>query len=100
MSLYRVSTIGKKAFQGCTAMTNFYEGGSLTKLGENCFYGDKKLKTITLNSKKLTQNSVGKNAFKGIYSKATIRVPGSKKKVYLTYLKGKGQGKKVSIKGM
>lgn len=100
VSLYRVSTIGKKAFQGCTAMTNFYEGGSLTKLGENCFYGDKKLKTITLNSKKLTQNSVGKNAFKGIYSKATIRVPGSKKKVYLTYLKGKGQGKKVSIKGM
>lgn len=28
-----VSTIGKKAFQGCTAMTNFYEGGSLTSWG-------------------------------------------------------------------
>ena len=100
VSLYRVSTIGKKAFRGCTAMTNFYEGGSLTKLGADSFYGDKKLKTITLNSKKLTKTSVGKNAFKGIYSKATIRVPGSKKKVYQTYLKGKGQGKKVKIKGM
>ena len=81
-------------------MTSFYEAGSLTQMGSDCFYGDKKLKTITLNSKKLTKTSVGKNAFKGIYSKATIRVPGSKKKMYQTYLKGKGQGKKVTIKAI
>lgn len=100
VSLYKVSTVGKKAFRGCTAMTNFYAESNLTKLGSDCFYGDKKLKTITLNSKKLTRESVGKNAFKGIHSKAVIRVPSSKKKEYQTYLKGKGQGKKVKIKGI
>lgn len=100
VSLYKISVIGKKAFRGCTALTSFYEHGTLTKLGTECFYGDKKLKTITLNSKLLTRDSVGKNAFKGIHSKAVIRVPASKKKVYQTYLKGKGQGKKVKIKSI
>lgn len=53
-------------------MTNFYEGGSLTKLGENCFYGDKKLKTITLNSKKLTKTVWARMRSRVFYSKADI----------------------------
>lgn len=97
VSLYRVKTIGSKAFQNCTAMTNFYEGGSLTKLGSNCFYGAKRLKIITFKTTRLTKSSVGKDAFRGINGKAKIKVPASKLKDYKTILKGKGQGKKVTI---
>lgn len=97
VSLYAVQTIGSRAFQGCTAMTNFYEGGSLKKLGKYCFSGTKKLKTITLKTTKLTKSGVGSNVFQGIYSKAKIKVPASKLKAYKTILKGKGQGKKVTI---
>ena len=97
MSLYDVKTIGSKAFQGCTAMTSFYEGGALEKVGANCFYGAKRLKTITFKTTKLTKSSVGKDAFRGIYGKAKIQVPSSKLKAYKTILKGKGQGKKVTI---
>ena len=97
VSLYDVKTIGSKAFQGCTAMTSFYEGGALEKVGANCFYGAKRLKTITFKTTKLTKSSVGKDAFRGIYGKAKIQVPSSKLKAYKTILKGKGQGKKVTI---
>ena len=97
MSLYAVKTIGSKAFQGCTAMTSFYEAGTLEKLGKSCFYGAKRLKTITLNTTKLTKSSVGSDAFRGIYGKAKIKVPASKLSAYKTILKGKGQGKNVAI---
>ena len=42
--------------------------------------------------------SVGKNAFKNINKKATIKVPAKKLEKYKTLLKGKGQPKTVKIK--
>lgn len=56
---------------------------------------NKKAKTITVKSTKL--KSVGKNAFKGINSKAKIKVPAKKYSAYKKLFKGKGQGKKVKI---
>ncbi len=40
---------------------------------------------------------IGANAFKGIYAKATIKVPKAKLKAYSTLLKKKGVWKKVTI---
>lgn len=114
-----VTTIGKSAFEGCTKLTNVSIGSKVTKIGDKAFkkctaltkitipakvktigkeafYGSKKLKTITVKSTNLT--SVGKNAFKGIHAKATIKVPKSKLKAYQKVMKSKGQGKKVKIK--
>ncbi|MBQ6843787.1 MAG: leucine-rich repeat protein [Agathobacter sp.] len=67
----------------------------VTKIDKQAFYGCKKLKTITIKSTKL--KTVGKNALKGINSKATIKVPKSKLSAYKKLLKGKGQGSKVKI---
>ena len=50
---------------------------------------------ITIQSKKL--KTVGKNAFKNIYKKASIKVPASKRKQYRKLLNGKGQAKTVKI---
>jgi hypothetical protein len=64
-------------------------------IGASAFSGDSALKTITIESKVL--KTVGSGAFKGISSNAKIKVPSSKLKAYKSLLKGKGQGKKVTI---
>ena len=90
-----VTKIGKNAFRGCTALTGVSIGTGLKEIGETAFYGTKNLKTITIQSTKLTK--VGKNALKGIYSKARIKVPAKKVSAYQKLFKGKGQGKNVKV---
>ncbi len=72
----------------------------MKKIGKNVFYGDAKLKKITIKSKKIT--SIGKNTFKGINKKATIYVPKSlsKKKLanYKKMFKKAGMKKTVKVK--
>lgn len=75
-----VKTIGTSAFQGCTALKSVTLGSAVTSIGKQAFYGDKKLSTITVNSKSL--KSVGKNAVKGTYAKAKVKVPSSKVSAY------------------
>ena len=60
----------------------------VTSIGSKAFYNCKKLKTVTIKSRKL--KSVGKNAFKGIYKKAKVTVPKSKYKAYRKLLKKAG----------
>lgn len=93
---FKVTSVGAKAFRKCTSLKKITIGANVTKIGKNAFQGDKKLKTITVKSKKLT--SVGKAAFKGINAKAVIKVPKAKRAAYKKLFKGKGQGKKVTIK--
>lgn len=59
----------------------------VTKIADNAFK----------NNKTVTKVTVGSKAFKGIYAKATIKVPKSKVKVYKNLLKAKGCGSKVTI---
>lgn len=58
----------------------------------------KKLKTITVKTNKLKSSKVGKQAFKGIYAKAVIKVPKSKYKTYKSLFKKAGAGSKAVIK--
>lgn len=64
----------------------------VTSIGSKAFYNCKKLKTVTIKSRKL--KSVGKNAFKGIYKKAKVTVPKSKYKAYRKLLKKAGLSSK------
>ena len=90
-----VKNIGNSAMENCKKLTNVTLGKNVTRIGKNVLKSDKKLKTITVKSTKL--KSVGKSAFKGIHSKAKIKVPAKKYSAYKKLFKGKGQGKKVTI---
>lgn len=94
----KVTTIGTKAFYKCTSLAKLTIPSKVKKIGKQAFLGCKKLKNITIKTTKLTKKSVGANAFKGISSKAVIKVPKSKLKSYQSILKARGVGKKVKIK--
>lgn len=93
-----VTTVSANAFKGCKVLTKLTLPGSTTKIGSNAFNGCTKLKTLTINSKKLTSKSVSKDAFKGISTKTTIKVPKGKAKTYKALLQKKGLSKKVKVK--
>jgi Lhr-like helicase len=93
---FKVTSIADNALKNKTKVTSVSIGENVTTIGKNAFYDCKKLKTITIKTTKL--KSVGKNALKNIYAKATIKVPSKKYTAYKKLLKGKGQGKKVTIK--
>lgn len=68
----------------------------ITEIGTKAFYGCKNLKNITIQTTNL--KNVGAKAFFGIYKKAVIKVPASKKTTYKKLLEKKGQGSGVKIK--
>ena len=93
---FKVTSIASNAFKSNKKLTKVTIGANVSKIGKGAFRSCAKLKKITIKSKKL--KSVGKDALKGIYAKATITVPKSQKKAYTKLLKGKGQKKTVKIK--
>lgn len=93
-----VTTIGAKAFYKCTNISRITIPAKVNKIGKKAFYGCKKLKYIVVKTKRLATKNVGAKAFKKIHSKAIIKVPKVKKKVYEKILKIRGVGVKVKIK--
>lgn len=95
---YQVTAIAKNAFKNNTKLKTVVVGKYITKIGATAFYGCKKLKTVTVKTTKL--KSVGKNAFKGISSSATVKVPKKQYKTYKTLLRKKAVAlpSKVKIK--
>jgi hypothetical protein len=92
-----VTAIGSRAFYNCSRLTAITIPSKVKKIGKEALARCGKLKKIVLATRKLTAKNVGKNAFKGISSRASIKVPKSKRKVYRTLLRKKGVGKKVSV---
>ena len=92
---YQVTAIAPKAFYNNKKLKSVTVGRYTTIIGKECFRGCKALKKITVKTK--TLKKVGKNALKGIHSKAVIRVPKAKLKAYGKLLKGKGQKSTVKI---
>lgn len=95
-----VTTIGKNAFKGCSKIKTVTLPAKVKSIGANTFKDCKNLKTITIKSKKLTSKNVSKNAFSGISSKVTIKVPKSKVKAYGKLFREKGLSKKVKVKAI
>ena len=95
---YKVTGISDNAFKNSKKLTKVTIGSNVSTIGKNAFYKCKKLKTITVKTSLLTLNKVGKNAFKGIYAKATFKVPKKKKTAYKKIFKKRGAGSKFKIK--
>lgn len=95
---YQVTSIAAKAFANNKKLTKVVIPASVRSIGKQAFSGCKNLKDITIQTPYLTKKSVGAKAFKGIHTKATIKVPKKQKKAYQKFLKTKGIGKKVKIK--
>lgn len=93
-----VTEIGDKAFYKCSRLQKITIPAKVKNIGKSTFYGCKKLKSITIKSKKLSDKNVGSKAFKGIYAKATVKVPKSKLSAYKKMLRKKGIGAKVKVK--
>lgn len=86
---FKVTTIGNNAFKGCKRLKYARLGSNISKIGGKTFYCDKKLRKVTIKSKRL--KAVGKNALKGAGKKVVIRMPKSKMKAYRKLL-GKKAG--------
>ena len=93
--VFRVTSIGNKAFNGCEKLKKVTIGSKVTTIGKQAFNGCKALTSITVNSKVL--KTVGSSAFQGISAKAAIKVPAAKLSAYQKLLKGKGQKSSVKI---
>lgn len=94
---FKITAIGTRAFKNCTKLKEVVIGKNVTTIGKEAFYGDKKLAKITIKSKVLT--GIGKNALKGIKSKAVIDVPSAKVKAYKKLLKSSvGYKKTMTVK--
>ncbi len=85
-----VISIGDKAFYNCKLLVKIVIPARVVKIGKQAFASCKRLKFITIKTSKLTMNSVGAKAFKGIYKKPVVKVPKNKKKAYKKLLKAKG----------
>lgn len=77
---YKITSIKAKAFYKHKYLKKITIGKYVKTIGKKAFYGCKKLKKITVKSSVLKK--VGKQAIKGIYKKAVIKVPKKKYKKY------------------
>ena len=93
-----VTNIGTMAFYSCKNLKSITIPAKVKKINKKAFYGCKNLKSITIKTKLLTAKSVGKNAFSGIFSQSTIKVPKSKFTSYKKILKAGGISSKAKIK--
>lgn len=91
-----VTKIGASAFASDKKLTKVTLGTGITAIESKAFYQDSKLKTVKLKSGKL--KTVKKQAFKGIAGKAKIDVPNNKIKSYKKLLKKAGLSGKASVK--
>ena len=98
---YTITSVGNGAFKNNQKVTSAVIGKNVIKVGNSAFEGCKKLKKVTIKSKKLTQigkkafakcknlkkitikskkvKKIPKNAFKGIHKKAVIKNASKKK---------------------
>ena len=95
--VYRVTSIGEKAFYKNTSLKNIVIGSNVEKIDAKAFYGCTSLNSIVINSTKLASGKIGANAFKKINKNVRVYVLASKYKAYKKMLKKAGIGSKAKI---
>lgn len=93
-----VTAIASNAFKAMKNLKSVVIGKNVRTIGKNAFYGCKNLKKITIKTTRLTIKSVASNAFKGIYKRAVISNPGTKKAFYKKLLLKKGMKKTMKFR--
>lgn len=93
---WKVTSVAANALKGNKKMESLTIGKNVRKIGKNAFANCRKLKKVTIKSKKI--NTIGKNAFKNINKKATVKVSKAQKKKYAKLLNKAKLSKKVKIK--
>lgn len=93
---YKVTSISKNAFKKRSKLKTVTIGKNVKTISSSAFYGSKNIKQITINSNSLTK--IGKNAFKGINSKATFYVSKAKLQKYSKLIKKTSVGWKKTMK--
>ncbi len=94
---YKVTSVAANAFKNNQSLKKVTIGANITSIGKNAFYKCGKLKTITVGTTKLTTKTVGANAFKGVYAKATVKVPAKAYSRYKKLLPSRGLGRQAKI---
>ena len=69
-----VTSIGDRAFYGCSSLSEIVLPSCVTSIGDRAFYGCSSLSEIVLPS---CVTSIGKGAFRGCYSLSEIVIPSS-----------------------
>ena len=92
---YKVTAIANSAFAGNKKITKVTIGKYVKTIGKKAFQGCSALKNMVVKTNNL--KTVGKDALKGTNKKLVIKVPSKKLKNYKKYFKGKGN-KKVKVK--
>lgn len=93
---WKVTSVAANALKGNKKMESLTIEKNVRKIGKNAFANCRKLKKVTIKSKKI--NTIGKNAFKNINENATVKVPKAQKKKYAKLLNKAKLSKKVKIK--
>ncbi len=94
---YQVTSIGAKDFAGNKKVERIILPKYITAIGTKAFANCPKLKTITINSKKLTAKNVSAKAFSGIKEGTRIRVPKKMLARYKKLFAKKGLSSKVKV---
>ena len=97
---YKVTKLADYAFKGNRKLKKLTLPKNCSYIGTEAFSGCTKLKTLTIKSTKLTDQTVADNAFQGMSKKTVIKVPKSKLKEYRKLFRAKGLDKKVKMKAI
>ena len=92
-----VTTIGDGAFMNCTALKTITLPEKVSTIGLDAFRGCSAMNKIVIKTSKLTADSVGDSAFKGIDKNAVISCPKAKLKNYKEFLVKRGVPKTAKI---
>ena len=95
---FQITEIAAKAFQKNSRLKKVTIGKNVGRIGKKAFFQCKKLKTIQINSKKLTAKTVGAKAFAKTFAKAKVKAPKAKRAAYKKFLYKKGLSKNAKIK--
>lgn len=95
---FKVTAIGNNAFKNQKKLRKLTIGKNVRVIGKKAFFNCKKLKNITMKTKTLTKKTVGAKAFRGIYARASVKVPKKKRTLYRKILRARGVGVQVRIR--
>ena len=69
-----VTSIENSAFSGCSGLTSVTIGSGVTSIGDRAFYGCSSLTSVTIGN---SVTSIGYSAFRGCTSLTSVTIPGS-----------------------